>query len=82
MAANELPVLGERHVALDDACAHARAGLVGFLCMFGQLQRRAAMRNREVGTAERAVPALEQAGLERSGIHALHEEERTLAQLD
>ena len=82
VAAHELAVLRERHVAFDDARAHARAGFVGFLRVFGKLQRRAAMRNREVGAAERTVLALEQPRLERPCVHALHQVERARAELD
>ena len=38
VTAHELAVLGERHVALDDTCAHARPRLVGFLRVLGKLQ--------------------------------------------
>jgi len=41
--ADQLPILGERHVALDDTGAHACSSLIGLLGMLGKLQRRTAM---------------------------------------
>src|SRR5688572_12994006 len=75
MAADELAVLGEGDVALDDAGSHARARLVGFLRVLGELHGRTAVRNGEVTAMERAVLAAQEPGLERTVIHALHEKE-------
>ena len=58
VTADELPVLGERHVALQDARAHARARLVALLGVLGELQRAAAaVADRERRLLERAVAA-------------------------
>ena len=82
VAAHQLAVLGEGHVALHDARAHARAGLVGLLGVLGELQRGAAMADGEVGAVERAVLALLQLVLERAFVHAVDQIERPRAELD
>lgn len=52
MAADELPVLGEGHVAFHDPCAHTEAGEIGLLGVLGELQGGAAMRDREIRPVE------------------------------
>ena len=42
VAADELPIAGEGHVALEDTGAHARTRLVALLGVLGELQRPAA----------------------------------------
>src|SRR6185436_4870205 len=75
-------LLGERRVALDNARAHPGARLVRLFGVLGELQRRAAMPDGEVGAAERAVLALHQLVLQRSFVHSVHEVERAWPQLD
>jgi len=82
VAADQFLVLGEGYVAFDDAGAHARGGFVGFLRVLGELHRRAAVADREIARAERAVGALLQRALERAVLHVLDEEERARAELD
>ena len=77
MAADELAVLGEGHVAFDDAGAHARRRDVGFARMLGELQRGAAMADREVGPVERPCLALLEGVLQRPFVHVVDQEERT-----
>ena len=74
-------VLGEGHVAFDDAGAHAGGGFVGFLRVLGELQRRAAMPDREVAPPERPV-ALPELRLERALGHLPHEIKGAGTELD
>ena len=57
VAADQFPILGEGHVTLEDASAHACACFVAFLGVLGNLQRAAtAVADGEVGLVEeRAV---------------------------
>src|SRR5262249_13792563 len=82
MAADKITIPGEGYVAFDDSRAHPRAGLVGLLRMLGELERTPAVTDREIGAAERAVPALHQLVLQRPFVHSLHEVERTWSELD
>ena len=82
MPADELAILGECDVALDDPGAHTRARFVGFPRVFGKLQWRAAVCDREIRAAERAATALLEPRLERAIVHAIDQVERALAQLD
>jgi hypothetical protein len=82
VAADERSVLREGGVAFDDPRAHPRPGLVGFLRVLGELQRRAAVSDRKVGTVEGAGLALAQFVLERAGVQAVHEIERPRTELD
>ena len=58
MTAHQFPVAGKGHITFDNAGAHARGGLVGFLRVFGELQRRATVTNRKIGFGEWAFAAL------------------------
>ena len=84
VAADQFPILGEGHVALEDTSAHARARLVALLGVFGELQRPAtAVADGEVGLVEdRAVRALLEVALERTGGHFFDQVERPRAELD
>ena len=81
MAAYELAVPRERDVALDDAGTLPRSTLVRLLGVLGELQRRAAVPDREVGAMERPVLALHQPVLQRAFIHALNQVERPRVQV-
>ena len=81
MAAHQLPILGEGHVALEDAGAHPRRRNVRFLGVLGKLHRGAAMADREIALLERALGAFLQGGLELALIHILDEEIRARADL-
>ena len=66
VAADEFPVAGEGHVALEDASTHARPRLVALLGVLGELQRPAtAVADGEGGLVERAVGTLQQPLLSR-----------------
>ena len=80
--ADELLVLGEGHVALDDAGAHARGGVVRLLGVLGELQRGAAVADREVGAARLVVEACQESLLERAVVHLVDEELGSRAELD
>ena len=54
---HELPILGERHVALQDAGAHARGRLQGLARMLGELQGGATMTDGEIRRVERHLRA-------------------------
>jgi hypothetical protein len=73
--ADQLAILGERHIAFDHAGAHARGRFVGFFRVLGKLQRGAAMADGKIGLAKRPG-ALLQRGLQRPVLHALDEVER------
>ena len=75
MPAHQLLVAGEGYVAFQDAGAHARTGFIGLLRVFGELQRRATMTNREIAPLERAFRARLQPGLERTRAHVIDQEE-------
>ena len=81
VAAHQLQVLGEGHVALDDAGAHARGGFVGLARVFGELQRRTPVANREVRLLERSLRAARQLCLEPARFHVVDEEERPRTEL-
>jgi hypothetical protein len=81
VAAHQLAVGGEADVALHDAGAHAHRGLVGLLRVLGELQRRAAVADREVGFAERARGAFLQALLQLARPHGVHQVERPRPEL-
>ena len=83
VTADEFPIAGEGHVAFEDAGAHARARLVAFLGVFGELQRRAtAVADREVGLMEgRAGRALLEFFLEAALVHFIDEIERARTKL-
>src|SRR5262245_65448856 len=81
MPADQLAVLGEGYVAFKHARAHARRGLIGFLGMFGKLERRAAVSDREVGPSKRSL-ALPQPVLEWTILHSLAPVERGRSELD
>ena len=69
VAAHEWPSPRERHVALLDARAHARAGDVALLGVLGELQRAAAaVTDRELRLVEGTVAALFQLALEGLGL--------------
>ena len=82
MTAYELRVLCECDVALDDPGTLQRSGLIRLLRMFGKLQRRSAMSDREVGTLETIVFALHQPVLQWAFIHAINEIEGARSKLD
>ena len=82
MAAHELAVLRERDVAFNDPRTLAHCALIRLLGMFGELQRRTTMPDREVSPAERAVLTLHQPVLERPFIHAVDQVERPRPKLD
>ena len=82
VTADELAVLGERNVALDDARALTRAGGVRLFGVFRQQQRRAAMRDRELGAANEIIRAAQQFALEFALVHAIDEPQRAFAHLD
>ena len=79
--AHEFLVLGEGHVAFQNAGAHARAGFVGFLRVFRKLQGRAAVADREIALLERALRARFEFGLERAWAHVVNEKKRAWAKL-
>jgi hypothetical protein len=81
MATHERTIAGEGDVALDDAGTHARGGFVGFACVFRELQRRAAVADREIGALERAVLAAFELRLQRTRVHAGHQIKRPRADL-
>jgi len=81
MAAYQLAIAGEGDVALHNASAHARRRHVGFPRVLGELQRRAAMADREVSPVKRPVDALLQGRLELALVHILDEEEGARAKL-
>jgi hypothetical protein len=76
-----VPVHGEGHVALDNASALPRSGLVRFLRVLWELQRGAAMADREIGLAERPVFALHQLVLQPARVHAVDQIEWPWAEL-
>ena len=83
VTADELAVLRERHVALLDARAHARAGDVALLRVLGELQRAAAaVADRELRLVEGAVGARLQLALEGARAHLVDEVVGTRADLD
>ena len=82
VAAHQLAVLRECDVALDDARAHARRGLVGLLGVLGELERGAAMADGEIGAVERPLLALLQLVLEPPVVDAVDQVERPRAELD
>jgi len=83
VAANQLLVSGESHVAFLDAGAHARAGFMAFPGVLWKLQSAAAaVGDREVGLAERALAATFQLALERPGAHLVDQIIRTRPDLD
>ena len=71
VTANELAVLRECHVALDDARALTRTGLIRLFRVLRELQRRSAVCNHEIAATERAVLAALQLLLEPAVVHAL-----------
>ena len=76
MAADQLLVLGESHVALDDARAHARRRRVGLGGVLGELHRRATVADRKLARCERAtLRAPLQLALERALAHVVYQEE-------
>src|SRR5262245_1116841 len=81
MPADQLAVLGEGYVAFKHARAHARRGLIGFLGMFGKLERRAAVSDREVGPSKRSL-ALPQPVLDWTILHLLDQVERARSELN
>jgi hypothetical protein len=82
VATHQLPILGESHVALNDAGTHACGRDVGLLRVLGELQGSAAVAYREVGPLEWALGALLEFGLELTLIHVFDEEFRTRAELN
>lgn len=82
MPAHELLVAGEGHVALQDAGAHARAGFIGFFCVFGELQCRAAMPDRKIALPERAFRTGLEFVLERAGGHVIDQKVRARTDLN
>jgi hypothetical protein len=82
VTADERAVLRERHVALDDARALARARGVRLFRVLGELQRRAAMRDRELRAAHEVAGAGGELALERAVVHAVDEKGRAVADLD
>jgi hypothetical protein len=81
MPADQLAVLGEGYVAFQHARAHAGRSLIGFLGMFGKLERRAAVSDREIGAPERSL-ALPQRVLERTILHLLDQVEWARSELN
>ena len=75
MTADQLAVLGEGHVAFDDAGAHARGRHIGFPAVLGKLHRRAAVADGKVGLAKRPG-ALGKLRLQRPVLHLVDEIER------
>ena len=75
-------ILGEGHVAFENAGTHPRGGGVTLERVLGKKQRRAAMADREVRPRERSAFALAQRVLEFAGIHVLDEEERPRSELN
>ena len=82
MAAYELRVLCERDVALDNPRTLQCRALVRFLGVFGKLQRRTAMSDREVCATETIVFALHEPVFQRAFIHAINEIERSGSKLN
>ncbi len=70
-----LAVLCERHVAFDDAGAHAGGRDVGFAGVFGKFQRRTAVADGKIGLAEGAG-ALGKLCLQRTVFHLVHQVKR------
>ena len=81
VATHQLPVLGEGHVALNDAGTHASGRHIGLFRVFGELQGSAAVADREVGPLKGAFGALLEFGLELPLIHVFDEEVRTRPEL-
>jgi hypothetical protein len=65
MAADELLVLGEGHVAFENAGSHLCTGNVGLARVLGELHCRAAMADGERARSERPADALPKLGLQR-----------------
>src|SRR5690348_1041289 len=82
MTADQFLIPGERHVALDDARAHARSRLVRFPGVIRKLQSGAPVANGKIRFVERSVAAALQPALERAGFHVIDEEEGTGSELD
>jgi len=84
MAADEFPIAGEGHVALEDAGAHARARFVALLGMFRELQRAAtAVADGEGGLGEeRTIRTPLEFVLQPARVHFFDEVERPWAELD
>jgi hypothetical protein len=57
VTADQLLVLGERHVAFEDAGAHPGARPIGLFGVLGELQRRTAMAYGEGGALKRPLLA-------------------------
>src|SRR5262245_25611055 len=82
VTADEFPILGEGHVTLEDAGAHARASLVTLFGVLGKLQGPTpAVTDRERSLFEGPVTTLEQSLLEWAGSHFIHQVERARPQL-
>src|SRR6267143_1840231 len=83
VAAHQLPVLGESHVAFLDAGAHARARFMAFLGVLRELQSTAAaVADRKIRPAERTLAALLKLALERAGAHLVDLIKMTRPDLD
>jgi hypothetical protein len=82
VAADELEVLGEGHVALEDPRTHPGAGAVALGGVLGEEERRTAVRDREVGARERRIGAGGEPVAQRPVRHRVDEERRPGADLD
>jgi hypothetical protein len=82
MPANQFAVVGKGLVALHDACAPARTGLIGHIGMLREQQGSATVSDGEIGPVEWAVFALHQAVLKLPLTHPLDEVEGPRAKLN
>ncbi len=83
VAANQLAVPGESHIAFLDAGAHARARFMAFPGVLRELQRAPApVTDRKGRLAERTLAAPLQPALERAGAHLVDQIKRTRPDLD
>src|SRR5882762_8674014 len=83
VAAHQLPVLGESHIAFLDAGAHARARFMAFLGVLRKLQSAAAaVADRKIRLFERTLAALLQLALQRTRAHLVNQVKGTRPDLD
>ena len=81
VAADQLSVAGEGHVAFEDASSHARGGRVRLLRVLGKLQARAPVADRKIMLLEATFRTPLQSLLEVTRLHFLYEVERAGTEL-
>jgi hypothetical protein len=82
VAAHQLPVPGERDVALDPSRTHARGGEVGLLRVLRKLERGAAVPDREGARPHALLAAALELAPQGAGPHRLDEVVGTRSELD